>query len=207
MTTLNYYLPKQHSSNTVPYVYYVYCRPTREYYIGCRYAKGCHPGDLWETYYTSSKRIHKLIEDYGKDSFFYYCIRECVSREEALDLEEALIRHSFKKPKFLNICLRGKKFAGTLPGTPKSLEYRQNQSKRLKNKKVSQKWKDSHSKTWKVTTPQGKELIIHNLQEWCKVNSELKLYPQNLRDVAKGKYKQHKGYKCEYFSKIKELKQ
>lgn len=195
---LNSYSIKQRSSKTTPYVYYVFHRPTRSYYIGVRYAKGCNPSDLWKTYYTSSKRIHSLIESYGKDSFFYYCVKEFQNSEEALKFEDNLIGFSFKDKNCLNLNRRGQSFRGTLPGTPKTYEYRKNQSERLKGKKVSQKWKDSHSKEWKITTPDGEVLIIKNLQEWCRVNKDLNLWPQNLRDVAKGKYKQYKGYLCEY---------
>lgn len=197
--TLNSYSPKHHNSKTQPYVYYIYHRPTRQYYIGCRYAKGCHPNELWKTYFTSSKRIHKLIQEFGYDSFSHFCWEKCNTREEVLLLEEKLIKSCYKEDNCLNLCKGGVAFSGTLPGTPKSLEYRENQSKRLKGKKVSQKWKDSHSKAWKVITPNGEEIIVKNLQEWTKKNKHLQLWPQNLRDVAKGRYKQYKGYKCEYY--------
>jgi hypothetical protein len=203
MTTLNSYSLKHLNSSTRPYVYYLYCKPTREFYIGCRYAKGCNPKDFWTTYFTSSKRIHELLLKYGKHSFFHYCIGEFDTREETLKLEEKLIENFLKNQNCLNLCKSGVKFSGVLPGTPKSLEYRKKQSERLKNKKVSQKWKDSHSKSWRLITPEGEEIIVKNLQEWCKVNSSLNLFPQNLRDVAKGIYKQYKGYKCEYYNNLK----
>ena len=34
-------------------------------YYGVRYAKGCHPDDLWKTYFTSSKYVKEFREKNG----------------------------------------------------------------------------------------------------------------------------------------------
>jgi hypothetical protein len=56
-----------------PYTYFIYHRPTGLKYYGCRYTNQlktkANPDDFWVTYFTSSKKVHKLIEEYGKDSF------------------------------------------------------------------------------------------------------------------------------------------
>lgn len=52
-----------------PYTYFIYHVPTGMKYYGARYSKNCSPNDLWVTYFTSSKEVHRLIEQYGKDSF------------------------------------------------------------------------------------------------------------------------------------------
>ena len=54
---------------TTPYTYYLYHRPTGKKYYGSRYAEGCHPSDLWNKYFSSCKKVHMLIEEYGIDSF------------------------------------------------------------------------------------------------------------------------------------------
>jgi len=36
-----------------------------------RFAKECHPDDLWVSYFTSSKRVKALRDQYGDDSFDY----------------------------------------------------------------------------------------------------------------------------------------
>jgi hypothetical protein len=54
---------------TVPYTYYLYHKPTGKKYYGVRWAMNCSPDDLWKTYFTSSKYVHELIEQYGVDSF------------------------------------------------------------------------------------------------------------------------------------------
>jgi len=52
-----------------PYTYLIKHIPTGRVYYGLRFAKGCHPGDLWVKYFTSSKDIQQLIAESGKDSF------------------------------------------------------------------------------------------------------------------------------------------
>lgn len=51
------------------YTYHIFHEATGSHYYGSRYAKGCDPADLWVTYFTSSKIIAKLREEYGNDSF------------------------------------------------------------------------------------------------------------------------------------------
>jgi len=54
---------------TVPFSYYLYHRPTKQYYYGIRHRRGCHPSELWVKYFSSSSLVKKLIEQYGADSF------------------------------------------------------------------------------------------------------------------------------------------
>lgn len=55
----------------IPYTYLIKFKPTGQVYYGVRYAKGCVPDDLWKTYFTSSKVVKSLIEEYGIDAFDY----------------------------------------------------------------------------------------------------------------------------------------
>lgn len=67
----------------IPYTYLIIHQPTKSYYYGCRFGKNCTPSDLWKTYFTSSKKVHKLIGEYGKDSFAFQirktfdCVDKC----------------------------------------------------------------------------------------------------------------------------------
>lgn len=36
------------------------------WYYGTRYARGCHPKDLWTTYFTSSKYVQEHRKQYGE---------------------------------------------------------------------------------------------------------------------------------------------
>jgi hypothetical protein len=61
------------------------------------------------------------------------------------------------------------------------------------------KMSDSQSKDWNIIDPDGNESIIKNLREFCRNNN---LNPGHMVNVAKGKYKQHKGYKCYYCASL-----
>lgn len=54
-----------------PYTYLIKFKPTGQAYYGVRFAKGCSPDELWQTYFTSSKVVKSLIEAHGKDAFDY----------------------------------------------------------------------------------------------------------------------------------------
>lgn len=53
----------------------------------------------------------------------------------------------------------------------------------------------SHAKTYIVTSPEGREYRVHGMAEFCR---EHNLSADVLREVAKGKYKQHKGWTARY---------
>lgn len=57
------------SNEYIPYVYIVVNKTTKLKYIGVRYARNCHPSNLWVTYFTSSKLVKHLIEIYGVEDF------------------------------------------------------------------------------------------------------------------------------------------
>lgn len=54
---------------TVPFTYLIKFIPTGQFYYGVRWANGCHPDDLWQTYFTSSTYVKDLIKENGKDAF------------------------------------------------------------------------------------------------------------------------------------------
>lgn len=70
-----------------PYTYYLFHRPTNKHYYGVRFAKNCTPDELWKTYFTSSKVVHQLIKDYGKDSFDFQIRKTFDTASLALDWE------------------------------------------------------------------------------------------------------------------------
>jgi group I intron endonuclease len=53
----------------------------------------------------------------------------------------------------------------------------------------------SRRKTYKITYPTGEEVIVTGLMEYCKQN---KLNPGSMSQLATGKIKKHKGFKCEF---------
>lgn len=88
----------------IPYVYLIKNKTTNLKYLGVRYAKGCHPSDLWSKYFTSSSMVKRLIEEFGENDFYVKVIHTFPSDPESAILKEA---HYFKYIKtrddYLNI--------------------------------------------------------------------------------------------------------
>jgi hypothetical protein len=57
--------------DTIYYTYLLKHVPTNRFYYGSSYKKNANPYFLWKTYYTSSKYVKELIEEFGKDSFIF----------------------------------------------------------------------------------------------------------------------------------------
>jgi hypothetical protein len=49
-----------------PYTYLIGWSKHSVFYYGVRYAKKCHPDDLWVTYFTSSKSVKTFRKEYGE---------------------------------------------------------------------------------------------------------------------------------------------
>lgn len=74
-----------------PFTYYLFHIPTGKKYYGVRTAKGCHPNELWVTYFSSSKEVKLLREQYGDQSFQYEIRKIFSSPTEALEWEEKFL--------------------------------------------------------------------------------------------------------------------
>lgn len=117
------------------YTYHIFHPITNKHYYGVRYAKGCHPSDLWTRYFTSSKKIEQLINEYGKESFIVRIRRIFNNPTEALLWERRVLNRLKvnKSEKWLNENIGGriaiteeikKKVSLKLKGVPKSEEHR-----------------------------------------------------------------------------------
>lgn len=90
---------------STPYTYRVKCIPTGQSYYGVRYANGCHPNDLWNTYFTSSALVHKLIELHGPDQFEFEVRKTFITRESACKWEHGVLHRlkAMTDPMWLNL--------------------------------------------------------------------------------------------------------
>lgn len=77
---------------TTPYTYLVKHKPTGRVYYGVRFARGCHPTDLWESYFTSSKYVQELIEQDGPESFECEIRRTFKRRRDARNWEAKVLK-------------------------------------------------------------------------------------------------------------------
>ena len=102
----------------VPYTYHLYHKPTQTHYYGSRYAQGCHPNDLWTKYFSSSKLIKQLREQYGDDSFTVKIRRTFDTAQKALEWEQNVLRRLkvLRRDDWLNANINGSVFALTQEG-------------------------------------------------------------------------------------------
>jgi hypothetical protein len=91
-------------NDRTPFTYLLYCKATKQYYYGSRYSKGCHPSQLWNTYYTSSKVIKQLISEHGTTAFEAKVTRVFDTKEEARQWEYRFLCKvkASKNPNWLN---------------------------------------------------------------------------------------------------------
>ena len=75
----------------MPYTYLIKCRATNQYYYGVRFSKNCNPDELWQTYFTSSKYVKELIEQYGVTGFDFEIRKVFNSVKEARDWEHRVL--------------------------------------------------------------------------------------------------------------------
>jgi len=70
----------------IPFTYIIGWSKYKRFYYGCKYAKGCQPSDLWESYFTSSEYVQEFREQLGEPDIIRihrtFCeAKECVEFE------------------------------------------------------------------------------------------------------------------------------
>lgn len=74
---------------STPYTYILEWTKQGKRYIGARWASGCHPNDLWSTYFTSSKYVAEFVAQYGAPDIIlidkiFDTAQEAMAREQGL---------------------------------------------------------------------------------------------------------------------------
>jgi hypothetical protein len=88
---------------SLPYTYLIGWSNHNIWYYGARYAKNCHPKDLWKTYFTSSKYVAETIKTYGNPDVIQ--IRKTfLNANEARNWEHKVLKRIdvLHKPNWLN---------------------------------------------------------------------------------------------------------
>lgn len=49
----------------IPFTYIIGWTKHKKFYYGCKYAQGCKPSDLWESYFTSSEYVEEFRKNHG----------------------------------------------------------------------------------------------------------------------------------------------
>ena len=108
----------------IPFTYLLKHIPTNKYYYGVRFKKGCHPNDFWTKYFTSSKKVKRLIKRNGNKSFIFEIRKTFKTPQQAINWENKVLkrmkviyRNDFLNltnnksidPNYLSKIMRGKK--------------------------------------------------------------------------------------------------
>jgi hypothetical protein len=99
---------------SIPFSYYLYHIPTGKKYYGIRHGKKANPETLWKTYFSSSKIVKKLIQEYGIDSFKVEVRKIFDSPQETILWEHKVLRRLYaaSRDDWINRHNGGKKFRG-----------------------------------------------------------------------------------------------
>jgi len=82
---------KRSTSVSIYYTYLLKHIPTNTFYYGVRFAEGCHPEEFWKTYFTSSKKVSKMREQYGDNSFEFEIRKTFNCKQKAIDWESKVL--------------------------------------------------------------------------------------------------------------------
>jgi hypothetical protein len=137
-----------------PYTYLIGWSSHNKWYYGVRYAKNCHPSDLWTTYFTSSKYVKEFRKAYGEPDIIQ--IRKIFYSIEKSRLWENKVLTKLKVEidnKWLNKHSGGKKFycSGHTETTKQKFRNRPKKSFAMFGKfgPEHQRFGKKHSDEWK----------------------------------------------------------
>lgn len=101
---------------SIYFTYHLYHIPTGKNYYGVRYANGADPSTLWTTYFSSSKVVHSLIEEHGRDSFIATVRKTFLLKESAIAWETMFLQKidAANNPLWINRSNGGKRFRGAI---------------------------------------------------------------------------------------------
>lgn len=95
----------------LPFTYLIGWKEQDRWCYGVRYARGCHPNDLWTKYFTSSKSVKEYRETYGEPDVVE--VRQTFNDSlQAREWEEKVLRRlgAVKSERWLNRQNGGKEF-------------------------------------------------------------------------------------------------
>ncbi len=184
----------------IPYTYFLYHKPTGLKYYGSKTASknrnknlNADPKLLWTHYFSSSKDVKLLIEQYGLESFKAVVHKTFTSASDAIEYEEKVLRY-FKvteRKDWINKNIGGKLFL-----KERTVEWRANMSKSLlgKTKTKTQAFlnRNRSNKTYTIQLPNNEIILTNNLSKFCRENN---LCIVCMRHNYRGIQGPHQGYR------------
>lgn len=184
----------------VPYTYYLFHVPTRKKYYGVQYSKKAHPNNLWKTYFSSSKSVKKLIEQYGKDSFKVEIRKTFSSQTEALCWEQRVLQklNVPQKEEWLNVHIHGSNFY-QIVRTPEHQKKIADANRGQKRRK----WKHSEETKKKMSdSKKGKKLSEEHIKKIIEAHNRPEVIEKHSK-AMKGKPSNMLGKKHSAETKLK----
>ncbi len=121
---------------SLPYTYLIGWSQHDKWYYGVRFAKGCNPGDLWTTYFTSSEHVKRARMEHGEPDVVV--VRKTFEDKRLAQKWECRVIVKMKavaSKRWLNKCAGGSKFYSS--GLPLSEDHRRKVSESLKGRILS----------------------------------------------------------------------
>lgn len=162
---------------TTPFTYLIGWSQHNKYYYGVRYAQGCHPSDLWKTYFTSSKYVTDFRESHGEPDLKE--IRKIFNTDiAAIRWEDSVIKRAklYKHHNFLN-----KAYSGAIHY---DVDVRQKLSEHAKKPRS-----DNFKKARSVAM---KKMWLEGIFDNRPVRSQQ--YKENMSNILKKKYSQEEHH-------------
>jgi len=106
---MNIYQHTNPDKNNTPFTYLIGWSALNKWYYGCRYRKGCHPTDLWTTYFTSSDEVKQFRREHGEPDVIQ--VRHVFSANQQAKLWESRVQTAI--PRTSRIHWLNKKFGDT----------------------------------------------------------------------------------------------
>jgi hypothetical protein len=174
-----------------PYTYLIGWSNLNKYYYGVRYAKKCHPSDLWTKYFTSSKTVKMLRATYGNPDVIE--VRKVFdSVEKAISWETSVISkmNMLHEEKWLNM-----NCAGAIYISHFSKEHKQKISESNKGKHKSEHALYASKVAKEINTGKKRPEHSQTMKEFWKAKSkeEIEIFSRNLYSKLKGKPKSEKS--------------
>jgi len=192
----------------LPYTYLIGWSSQNLFYYGVRFSLKCHPQDLWEVYFTSSRHVTEARIKFGEPDIRQ--IRRTFNcKEDAVRWEAKVLRRikAHQNKMFLN--KTNNKSINNTPqhyehladlyrGKPRSSEVRSKLSRAVTEKRRKQAKRilqqTSYRKIYNVTMPDQTIIVVNDLKPFC---IEHNLSYTSMSSLANGKYPcpTYKGFK------------
>lgn len=162
-----------------PFTYIIGWSKHKSFYYGCKYSQGCHPNDLWKSYFTSSKFVEEFRQKFGEPDIIkihrtFPDRNSCVLFENEYLTKIDAKNHSL----FLNESNGGKDFNGSgSDWTEKSFKKAKETWKEKygvdnpsKSEEIKEKKIQTTLNNWGVNNPIKSEEIKTKIKETCLEN-------------------------------------